>query len=278
LARQAWCSRYAFANFFLDGENFMVRFLLAAAVAAATLFAAASPADAAFRLRVESGTTAGPGVVITDNGTGDLNSSVGAIVYSGAISQFTLNVTTGVTTPYLIAPGFYDAMDLSNVTINSSGAGTLRLILENDGYNNAPNGQVLLQSDVGGTLTAPGGSNVTFATYAANGSATPDLGSDVYPAGSLATVTGIGAGGASTVTQTFGSGPFSGSDGVTFNNTGLYSLYTVVTVNFTGAGMVSFDQTFGTAPAPAGVVLLLSGLPVLGVGAWVRRRKAQVPA
>jgi len=239
-----------------------------------------SSADASFRLRVESGTTTGPGVVITADGSmafsGGSSYQTMAnqfITFSGPIAGFAINATTGVSTPTLAAPGFYDAIDLSNITINSSGAGVLRLILEQDGLNTAPDGQITLRQDVGGVLTSAVGSTVTFDSYAVNGSGTPSLGHDQFPAGTLDPVTGIGAGGASTVSQTFGNGPLSGTASTSFNKSGAYSLYTVVTVNFTGAGSVSFNEMTGTTPAPAGFVLALTGLPVLGIGAWFRGRR-----
>jgi len=238
----------------------------------------ASSANADFRMRIESGTTIGPGVVITDNGPGDNQSSIGAIGFSGAITaQFSINSSIGTTTPTAVLPGYFDGIDLNNLTINSTGAGVLRLILEQTGFNTAPNGNITLQQEVGGVLTAGAGSTIKFQSFAANGSAVPNLGLDQFPTGALSLVTGIGPGDAS-VTQTFGPGAFNGTAGTNFNKTGTYSMYEVVTVTFTSAGSVSFNGVTGTAPAPAGLVLALTGMPVLGLGAWVRRRRASTPA
>jgi len=144
--------------------------------------------------------------------------------------------------------------------------------LEQDGLNTAPKGNVVLQQEVGGALSAPGGSIVTFDSYAVNGSGTPTLGSDQFPAAPLPGVTGIGDG-AVLVSQTFAPGSFSNTLGTNFNKTGSYSLYTVVTVTFTGAGSVSFNEITGVTPVPAGLVLALTGIPVLGLGTWFRRRR-----
>src|SRR5262245_11087535 len=116
------------------------KLFLALAAVVALLVATASPADASFRLRVEDLST-GVGAVITDGGPGD--SSPGAnnvIVFVGPIGSFTISVTTGMSTPALASPGFYDAIDLNSVTVSSAAGGTLRLILERDGFTNAPNG------------------------------------------------------------------------------------------------------------------------------------------
>lgn len=256
----------------------MRKFFLLAAVAVASVLSLGTSADAAFRLRVETGTTTGPGIVVTDEAAGESGmaglfaGTPNAIGFAGSIGQFVLNVTTGTSTPFLITPGFYEAIDLSNVTINSGGAGTLRLILARSDFGSfTPDGAISFRSDVGGVLTSAAGSTVSFQSFADDSNAIPNLGADVNPVGALAAVTGIGT---PLITQTFGNGAFSASNEVDFAKTGTYSVYTVVTVNFTGAGSVSFNHTIGTAPAPAGLLLALTGAPVLGIGAWVRRRRA----
>jgi hypothetical protein len=261
----------------------MRKFLFAAAIAVVSLFSAARSAEATFQMRIESGTTTGPGVVITDESASESGVTAGAfagtpnaISFSGSIGQFTLNVTTGTSTPFLSAPSFYEAQDLTNVTINSSGAGTLRLILSKDNYGaGTPDGNLTFKSDVGGVLTAGAGSSITFASYVDDGNGIPNLGHDQNPVGALDPVTGVGT---AAITQTFGPGVFSDSTGVAFSKTGTYSIYQVVTVTFTGAGSVSFNDTVGTAPAPAGLVLALTGLPALGVGNWLRRRRNRTGA
>src|SRR5262249_30147580 len=131
-------------------------------IAVALLLVAASPADAAFRLRVESGTTTGPGVVVTDGASADLSGASGAITVAAGGGPFTITLTTGLRTPTMIAPGFYEAIDLNNISINSGGAGTLRLILEGTDFSKGPDGPMPLALQVGGVLTAPPGSTVTF--------------------------------------------------------------------------------------------------------------------
>jgi hypothetical protein len=265
-------------------KRIVIKALVVAVAVAGGLIGTSSSADAAFRMRVETGTTTGPGVVITDgvNETGAAAGGAGQsdlIMFSGAIGQFVLNVTTGVSTPFMVAPTFFEAQDLNNITINSTGAGTLRIILAKDGYGAAtPDGNVAFRSEVGGTLTAPAGSSITFSSYADDANVIPSLGGNVNPVGPLAAVTGIGGGSSVSVTQTFGVGAFSGSNGVNFFKTGTYSMYQVATVTFTGAGSVSWDHAIGTAPAPAGLILALTALPTLGLGAWVRRRKTTVAA
>ncbi len=242
-----------------------------------------SMATAAFRLRVESGTTTGPGVVVTDNGAGDSSAATNIITTTPTITGFTVSITSGLQTPLLIIPGFFEGMDLFNISISSGGAGTLRLILESDEFGaKTPKGIVTLVNSVGGTLTAPAGSSITFSSYANAAKGMPALGKDVFDAGVLDAIPGAGAGsigdGATVVSQKFTPPPgaFSGTVGTSFDNSaGTYSLYSVVTVTFTGSGTLSFDAITGTTPAPAGLVLLASAIPALGLG-WLRRRKLKL--
>jgi len=269
----------------------MRKFFIAAAVAVVALLGTSSSADATFRMRIEVAGSPDPtGVVLTADGTSGVvnpgpNQSVystdasGFITYSGPItSQFKFSSTTGVTDGFSPTPGYYNGIDLNNMTINSSGAGTIRIILEADGFTNGPNGPITLVNFAGGTLNA--GTSITFDSYAVNGSAIPVLGSDQFPSAVLTTpVTGIGGSGAVLATQTFtapsGSGlAFSAETTNTFNKTGSYSLYEVVTITFTKGGSVSFDGNTATNPAPAGLVLALAGMPVFGLGAFLRRRRA----
>jgi len=268
------------------------RFIATTVMVGAAMFGVTSSGDAAFRLRVESGTSTGPGVVITYQTASDnqtvFDASSMTFVNSGAtpnyiginvinLGPFMLSGTIGTSTPFLSAPGFYEAIDLNNVTISSNAGGTLRLILEQTGLGaSTPLGAVTFKSDVGGVLTAPLGSSITFASYIDSTGAVPVLGPD----GATSTaVTGIGPGSAS-LSQTFTPPPgnFSGSTGTQFTNTGSYSIYTVVTVNFeAGGGSVSFNQITGTTPAPAGLILALAGMPTLGLGVWLRRRRVSTP-
>jgi len=63
-------------------------------------------------------------------------------------------------------------------------------------------------------------------------------------------------------------------------NSGTYTLgqrLTLTGLN-TGASSINYtgNSSVNAVPAPAGIVLALSGLPFLGLGTWVRRRKAKI--
>jgi hypothetical protein len=54
-----------------------------------------------------------------------------------------------------------------------------------------------------------------------------------------------------------------------------YSLTSVFTINLSSNGYASLQGTTAIAtPEPGGLVLALASIPVLGVGAWVGRRRA----
>jgi hypothetical protein len=99
-------------------------------LAAAIAFAPAAQASAI--LYLNDGTTQ---LTIGDNLAGDANPASGAITYIGALGNWTLNVSTGITMPAIGSPTAPD-MDLSSVNIGSGG---LQVAFLSDGFsvNNA---------------------------------------------------------------------------------------------------------------------------------------------
>jgi hypothetical protein len=198
----------------------------------------------------------------------------------------------------LIAPNFFDAIDVFNMTVNSSGAGTIQLVLAASGF--AAGGgpaSLILVNTVGGQYNAPVGSTVTFDSFANAANTIPDLNSVGLPdVGTSLGVTGALGGftyppaATASVSQTFtvtdpaalpgtpggvaDFGLFGGQVTTNFaKGAGNYSLYAVVTISFTGAGSISFNFITGTLPAPGGLALVLTALPGLGLGYWRRLRK-----
>jgi len=62
-----------------------------------------------------------------------------------------------------------------------------------------------------------------------------------------------------------------------FTRTGDYSLTSCVTFELSGGGKANYSDhvNVSAVPAPAGILLVIAGLPMFGVGAWVRRRNAK---
>ena len=246
---------------------------------------AASPAQAQFRLRVED-VGQGVGTIITDQGPGDINPVVGAITFSGPVgTNFIVNVTTGISMPPVPGGIGYAELDLNSVNVASAGAGTLRITLvQGDdptapgtgGYTTGPVGTLGLLATIGGTLTAPAGSTLTAQSWANPTNAVIPLGLD-QAVGPIGAIGPVPAGSVSAFPPfVTGPGAFSATGVAAFTRgTGPYSLFSQVTVSFSGSGSVSFDENQLVIPAPGGLVLALTGLPVLGLGYLRRRLKAK---
>jgi len=138
------------------------------------------PAGATFRLRIED-TTNHVGAVITDGGALDTGLGLGTpglITFSGTVGFFSINVTTGVSSPQV--GGVYNLaeMDLHNVSIVWAGSGSANLLitLEDTGFSNATAGvNYNLLGSIGGTITG-GADTVNVNSWVNTSALAPNLG------------------------------------------------------------------------------------------------------
>lgn len=147
---------------------------------------------------------------------------------------------------------------------NATSAATLHLYVSQTNYTLPTGANLSVESGLGGSVNqGTVGLTGIFQAYASNSNTLFDT---TQFTNGLQTATQTGT--------TFDTGSAFG----TFARTSaMYSLTTEVNFTLSAGGQANYSSHENlTAPAPAGVVLALTGLPFLGIGTWLRRRKAEV--
>jgi hypothetical protein len=218
-------------------------------------------ADAAFKLRITSGTT----VLVEDqdfvptlpNTDADLNPTLGIVSYLGIVGGFNVTFASGTSKPVL-GNAFTAEMDLATFTVASSGAGTITLELSDQDF-------ALSGSDLGAllesvlTASTTGGSTVQTEVFV------NDDNGLFSTQGTLFTDTGLLSGViASTL---FDTGALNGDFSITIR----------MTYNATAASQsLSGDaRATVTTPEPVTLTALCTALPVLGFAGALRRYRGR---
>jgi len=248
----------------------------------AIVFGSPTQARAAFTVNVyEDGTLVTGGSVVPI----DSQNILYAFTSANSNLQF-FNVTSGSGTSNNPGTQGGSNLDLANntkITTNFGAAGgthTIRIELTQDGWN-APTGTPLtLSSSAGGSTAYLGGTNpsatqtitATYQGFLDNTNALfgkPAAGSTPIQTAST-TQSAVG-------TKSLVFSPATSSSLVPGGTP--FSMTDVLEFTFTlsaGSGQASANvsaSTVASVPAPAGVVLALTGLPILGIGNWLRRRR-----
>jgi len=229
--------------------------LVAVLLVGAAVLGSPTQASAAFSLTISD--SDGNTKTINDNnvpvGTAlDLDPASGQIIFSGALGSFNIQMSIGTSN----APGTPNLAQLTinNTTISSAGFTgdkTVTVTIQDTGFFSPTGNNLNLVSELS-TTQLPTGSNVTYQSFL-NGNP-----------GTLLNLNGVGGA--------------SANNGVSITTTP-YTLKSVTSyiVHGTGTGTTLTVQTTGltavTVPVPAGLVLVLTGAPLAGFGAWLRRRK-----
>jgi hypothetical protein len=221
--------------------------------------------------------------VITDNGAGDADATLGSILFMGSVGGFGVNFTTGLSSP--VIGGVYNMGELALGSSNirtTAGSGKLKITLEDYGYAEQF-GSRTLSSNVSGVMTGAPDDTVTFRSWASPSNSVPDFGPDVAPpTGSLlggyigsvpADQVAVWPGG---ITFGVGAAPtgsvsFAGSGAVGFLANGPYSLFTELLLDLTGPSALSISA-LNVAVTPEPTTMILFGTGAVAV-AWARRRR-----
>jgi hypothetical protein len=221
-------------------KTFLKYTFLAATIAAFAVMANATPT-----LKIWTQQTGF--LTITDNGVGDVNATVGGIVWTGSIGSWSFNLVGAVTYPEIGSLAIPE-MDLNFLATSSTG-GTLKILFSNDGF--GPTVNQTSEANIGGTTQG----SVSYKAFGGVNNNLFDL-SNLLCAGP-------------------NTGSFSADViGAAVNNQGPYSLTSVITITQVGAGTSSGDVMLTVPDSGTTLLLLGAGLTGLGLISRLRRRNS----
>jgi hypothetical protein len=241
---------------------------LAALLIGAAILGAPSKAHALFEVVLTDGSAGGGTVTINDNnspaGTGvDSNPLVGTISWTGTVGHFMVTVQTSVSNA---SQGILPATLSETLTAFNTDGGvthTLSAVTSDTGFTVPPAGSpVAMRTTLADTSPVQDPTDTFFSTIGGTNGST--LTSTTSP--SSASVTNA---------ETTPSSPYTLANTLTVTNLGAALVLGQGNVN--SEIQVLGTTTVSAVPAPMPVVLLLTALPVFGLGGLLSRRRKTVP-
>jgi len=251
---------------------------LVAVLAVTTILGAPRQANADFIIRATD-LLSGGGVnaSVTQTGVSAADGS-GSLVFNSAVGNFSITLVTNIATT---GPGFTSASTTINITYNGPiGANSDKLIIEvlgNKFVNPTTPAPAQITSNASPSTSGLNASSVTMTSGVIAGNVVALGAAGTTLGGQLGTTTGTGSMGSASSVLT--PNPVTGATFNIVNPFSFYQTYTITGfVNSSQAGSLSAGSTVSAVPEPSGIVLALAALPLLGVGGWLRRRKAVLTA
>jgi len=256
--------------------------LMAVPLIGAAILAAPSQAHATFTLQIRATEYTGTGSGAPENSTATATSSGPSPLFTSAnlsLADFSINIVTSILTS---GTGMLTGTSTTiNMTWNGTNPGNTVLVeVLATMLAIPPGGPAAITSNASPSTSGLAAASVTMTSgvMAGTSSLNPEPGTALGAtplAGQLGMTTGTGSmGSASSVLV-----PNPATNGGVFMvPTGGYSFYQTFNLNTFSmnggpAGSLSSGSQVVPVPAPAGLVLLVSGLPALGGFQWLRRRK-----
>jgi len=243
----------------------MRKFFIAAAVAVISLIASGSSAQAAFEIALQEAGVNGGAITMVASGT---DFQAFGIAFSGTYGDFDVTSFSGSSdNDGTLSDLLQSTTSVKNANHLNSGTRTLTLYVTQSNYTLPAGTPLRVESGMGGSVNnGTLGLTGIFQAFA-------DKNNNPYGLTDFSN----GPQNATANLTSFDTGSHTGLFARIAGNQ--YSITTVVTFTLSAGGKAGFQShaNVSPTPAPAGLVLALTGVPFLGLGAWIRRKvKAQV--
>lgn len=239
--------------------NRFVKLMIAPVVALVGMFVMTSPSEAALKLYAQQAGINGGNITEIASGA-----DFDVVFFNNTYGSFTLNGLVGSSSNGATLSDLLQST--VRVTNNTGTAATINIYVSQDGYTLPAGSPLIATSSLGGTITT-GTLNLDNIYQAFADNANAQLGMGGFTNGPQD---------ATLDDTSFDTGAAVGIFDRDLVNPA-YSLTTCVTLDLSGGGIVNYASTLSVTqavPAPAGLVLVLGAMPVFGIGAYIRRRRA----